>query len=136
MTDDIADDLSAMNNDPVLQQYLRDQDDPADRCPSCGALYDGKGRYGYIHCDVCVERFYHGVPRELKGDGKITDKDWDDLAALADAETNERDKISPAAGRLMVRLHMMTPRERFQTLVDAGICDDHGNLTEPYRDDE
>lgn len=36
--------------------------------------------------------------------------------------------------RLMEFFRTATREERFQTLVDAGICDAQGNLLPPYRD--
>jgi hypothetical protein len=35
--------------------------------------------------------------------------------------------------RLMARLQAMTPEEKIQTLVDAGICAANGDLVEPYK---
>ncbi len=38
--------------------------------------------------------------------------------------------------RFMAAFRRMTPAERFQTIVDAGICTPDGQFTAPYTSDE
>lgn len=125
-----------------------------DHCPAGHFLGSFDGRCAECLRDAAMwSAFVHELRAEVAEARMALDVSADDLRAVSyvvcagnkdaarrvfDAIVAARDACRRAphaehSDRVLAKLRAMTPEESRRTFIDAGIFDESGNLTEPYR---